>query len=318
MDIASSFAISERLQYLEGTQCQCTKKECVRLGRSWPYQECAKCHYTCSANTQGQGQPGLPLAIHEAQQPKGALLGKAAIVPSSKSKCARCFATLMEAHWEYFGLSSLCQPTSNLAGLFMELETFKANTVYCTLQSRIALVELGREYMTIVEDGVSRGMSEEAVRANICRNLMFNPGMLNEGTATRIKEGKRDELIEEFDRSISRALRWKRLHDEIGVPEVFLIGGEPAAADDGLLSPTLGLKETCLKLSGMVDMIQRLRGLDHLAAQRIFLVEELKRRVQNVLGDPESLYESPGGDFDCSNHDDDDDDDECMPDIEPC
>ncbi|KAK6837300.1 hypothetical protein RU639_001262 [Aspergillus parasiticus] len=224
----------------------------------------------------------------------------------------------MEAHWEYFGLSSLCQPTSNLAGLFMELETFKANTVYCTLQSRIALVELGREYMTLVEDGVSRGISEEAVRANIFRKLMSNLGMLKEGTAMRTKEGKRDELIGEFDRSISRALRWKRLHDEIGVPEVFLIGDEPAAADDGLLSPTFGLKETCLKLSGMVDMIQRLRGLDQLAARRIFLVEEIKRRVKNVLGDPESLYESPGGDFDCSDHDDGDDDDECMPDIEPC
>ncbi|KAB8248782.1 peptidase A4 family-domain-containing protein [Aspergillus flavus] len=266
-------------------------------------------------DTQGQGQPGLPLAIHEVQQPKGAPSGKAAMVPSSKSKCARYFATLMEAHWKYFGLSSFCQPTSNLVSLFMELETFKANTVYCTLQSRIAMVELAREYMSLVDDGVSRGMSEEAVRANISRKLMSNLGMLNEGTAMRIKEGERDELIEEFYRSISRALRWKRLHDEFGVPEVFLIEGEPAAADDGLLSPTFGLKETCLKLSGMVDMIQRLRGLDQLAAQRIFLVEELGRRIKNVLGDPENLYESPEGDFDCSDNDDDDDDDECMPDI---
>lgn len=264
-------------------------------------------------DTQGQGQPGLPLAIHEVQQPKGAPSGKAAMVPSSK--CARYFATLMEAHWKYFGLSSFCQPTSNLVSLFMELETFKANTVYCTLQSRIAMVELAREYMSLVDDGVSRGMSEEAVRANISRKLMSNLGMLNEGTAMRIKEGERDELIEEFYRSISRALRWKRLHDEFGVPEVFLIEGEPAAADDGLLSPTFGLKETCLKLSGMVDMIQRLRGLDQLAAQRIFLVEELGRRIKNVLGDPENLYESPEGDFDCSDNDDDDDDDECMPDI---
>ncbi|KAF7631672.1 hypothetical protein AFLA_012526 [Aspergillus flavus NRRL3357] len=329
-------AISERLQYLEGTQCQCTEKECVRLGHSWPHRDCAKCHYTCSdsmtarqdkqlhpnppsrktpPDTQGQGQPGLPLAIHEVQQPKGAPSGKAAMVPSSKSKCARYFATLMEAHWKYFGLSSFCQPTSNLVSLFMELETFKANTVYCTLQSRIAMVELAREYMSLVDDGVSRGMSEEAVRANISRKLMSNLGMLNEGTAMRIKEGERDELIEEFYRSISRALRWKRLHDEFGVPEVFLIEGEPAAADDGLLSPTFGLKETCLKLSGMVDMIQRLRGLDQLAAQRIFLVEELGRRIKNVLGDPENLYESPEGDFDCSDNDDDDDDDECMPDI---
>ncbi|KAK6837297.1 hypothetical protein RU639_001261 [Aspergillus parasiticus] len=60
MDIASSLAISERLQYLEGTQCQCTKK-CVRLGRSWPHQECAKCHYTCSASMTAKQEKQLYL-----------------------------------------------------------------------------------------------------------------------------------------------------------------------------------------------------------------------------------------------------------------
>ncbi|KAE8413276.1 peptidase A4 family-domain-containing protein [Aspergillus pseudocaelatus] len=291
-------------------------------------------------DTQGQDQPGLQPAIHEIEQAKGASSGKAAIVPSPSPKCARYFATLMEAHWKYFGLSSLCRTTLDLANLFIKLETSKANTVYYALQSRIAMVRLSREYTTSVEDGFSRGMSEEAVRAFIFRKVMFDLGILNEGIDMRANEWKEDKLIEGFDRSISCALRWKKLYDEIGVPEVFLIRGESAVTDDGediadldftsmsdekygslmnrLLSPTLGLKETCLKLNGVVDMIQRLRELDQLAVQRKFLAEELKRRVKNVLGDPNYLYGSPGGDFGCSKDDGDDDDDESMPDVEAC
>ncbi|KNG80057.1 hypothetical protein ANOM_011760, partial [Aspergillus nomiae NRRL 13137] len=319
--------------------------------------ECAKCHNICTAsktaekrkqlhqNTpprqllpdrKGQDQPGFQLAVHEIQQSKGATPGKATIAVSSNPKCARYFATLREAHWKYFGLSSLCRPTLDLTGLFIELETSKANTVYCTLQSRIAMVELGQQYMTSLEDGVSRGWSEEAVRAYISRKVMLDLGMLDEGTDVRTMEGEMLKFIEEFDRSIACALRWQKLYNEIGVPEVFLIGEEPAVSDDReevphpdfhcdsdeechsllnrLLLPTLALKETCLKLSGVVDMIQRLRGLDQLAVQRIFLAEELERRVTNVLGDTAKPYKNPEGDFDCSN----DDDDESMPDIEAC
>ena len=329
-----------------------------------PPQECDRCamyHYTCSATTtanqgkqlqqnvasgqsspdrQGQDQPGLQPAIHEIQQPKGASSGKAAIVPSPNPKCACYFATLMEAQWKCFGLSSLCQSTFDLAGLFIKLEASKANTVYYTLQSRIAVVGLTREYTTSVKDGFSRGMSEEAVRAFIFQKTMFDLGMPNECIDMRAFEWKRDKLIEGFDKSISCALRWKRLYDEIGVPEVFLIRSEPAVTDNGeqipdldfmslsdekyeslmnrLLSPTLGLKETCLKLSGVVDMIQRLRELNQLAVQRDFLAEELERRVKNVLGDHNYLYGSPDGDFDCSKDGGDDDDDESMLDIEAC
>ncbi|OGM39923.1 hypothetical protein ABOM_011367 [Aspergillus bombycis] len=284
---------------------------------------------------EGQHHPGLQLAMHEVQQPDGAAPGKAAVVTSSNPRCARFFATLMEARWRYFGLSSLSQTTFNLAGLFIELEASKANTVYCTLQSRIAMVELGRQYMTSLEYGVSRGMSEEAARAYISGKVMVDLGMITECTDTRTNEGEILKLIEEFDRSISRALRWKELYDEIGVLEVFLIGGEPAVIDDGeeipnpdfpfesneeyyspldrLLLPTLWLKETCLKLSGVVDMIQRLRRLDQLAVQRAFLAEELERRIMSVLGGPENLCERPGGDCGCSA-----DDDESMPDVEAC
>ncbi|KAJ5677596.1 uncharacterized protein N7477_003229 [Penicillium maclennaniae] len=81
-----------------------------------------------------------------------------------------------------------------------------------------------------------------------------------------------------------------------------------------LLDPSLGLKETCLKLSGVVGMIQHLQDLGE-SEIRTFLAQEIKRRVKDVLGSPESSdiseeEEEEDGDGD----DDDDDDDESMAD----
>jgi hypothetical protein len=50
-----------------------------------------------------------------------------------------------------------------------------------------------------------------------------------------------------------------------------------------LLSPTLGLKETCLRLSGVVDMIERLRGTEELGS-RESLIRNIEQRIEHVLG----------------------------------
>jgi len=53
------------------------------------------------------------------------------------------------------------------------------------------------------------------------------------------------------------------------------------------LSPVMGLKETCLRLNGVVDMIQRLGGLD-ISEKRTFIVGEIDRRIKDVLGEKPS------------------------------
>lgn len=72
-----------------------------------------------------------------------------------------------------------------------------------------------------------------------------------------------------------------------------------------LLAPSLQLKETCLKLSGVANMIQQLNGMGE-SEIRSFLAQEIRRRVKDVLGN--------------SAYDDDDefaDDDDSMADAEP-
>jgi hypothetical protein len=81
--------------------------------------------------------------------------------------------------------------------------------------------------------------------------------------------------------------------DDIPIPAIELVSNEEYhSLREELLSPTLGLKETCLKLSGVVHMIQRLRGLER-SELRTFLTQEIKRRVKDVLGDSEDSEDEP-------------------------
>lgn len=139
---------------------------------------------------------------------------------------------------------------------------------------------------------------------------------------------------------ISLALEWKTLRDAVGIPEVFLIQFDedetldweedlpvPRIGLDGdrderqcplpeLLSPEFDLKETCLRLSGVVDMIERLKGLGRNSELRGFLVEHIRKRVRNVFGHPKDYF---GREYDSEeeNYSEEEDDDDSMPDAEP-
>lgn len=68
-----------------------------------------------------------------------------------------------------------------------------------------------------------------------------------------------------------------------------------------LRDPKFQLNETCLKLSGVMNIIQKLVRLDRCDI-RSFLASEIQRRVKEVLGS--------------SNDSDTKDDDDSMPDTE--
>lgn len=126
------------------------------------------------------------------------------------------------------------------------------------------------------------------------------------------------------DFRIKIAKRVASLVDAIGVREVLLIhffdevtlprsipkltfielnDEEWASLFSQLLHPSLQLKETCLKLSGVTHMIEELFGTGQ-SELRTFLAKEIRRRVQDVFG---VVVESD---------EDEDEDDSSMADIE--
>lgn len=199
--------------------------------------------------------------------------------------------------------------------MFLRLSTHDAEQVYSVLMLRLALVELANKYTRTMDRVISSGLTAEDARLIASRRLAFEAGMA-QGVRGQDTESQLDELVQDFEGALSLALQWKALLDAIGVPEVLLLDCDPGQElywDDDipvprteparhhentcpltdLLSPGLGLKETCLRLSGLVDMIKRLKESDGPQLRR-FLAEEIERRVRDVLGDPDTSSDEEG------------------------
>jgi hypothetical protein len=169
---------------------------------------------------------------------------------------------------------------------------------------------MAREYTRVQQEELSKGKSLEESRARTFQRLKCEE-----------TEGKMSQVdAHAFADAITEALRWQSLVDAVGVPEIFLLdyydedtdiwGDIPlpdiASVSDKewpslfrtLLSPTLGLKETCLRLSGVVDMIERLRRAEELESRK-GLVRNIEQRIEHVLG---TWTDLPG----CFDEDDDD------------
>lgn len=243
-----------------------------------------------------------------------------------KPKCAVYFDTLMKANWENFGIQKSRPDTTNgIVWLFMELYTHEASVLYCRLSSRLAAVDIGKKYTNFFQKAISDGMDEASSRDFASRKLILETEQKTTDPASQHRSND-DDWIKNIDRVFCIALRWKHLFDTIGVPEIALIGYEDGYEFEWvdmpvpdiesvsneeydsllvkLLDPALSLKETCLKLSGVVGMIQRLKDLEE-SETRTFLAQEIKRRVKDVLGSPEPLDIS---------EEEEDDDDESMAD----
>ncbi|KAJ5210546.1 hypothetical protein N7491_010353 [Penicillium cf. griseofulvum] len=245
-----------------------------------------------------------------------------------KPKCAVYFDTLMKANWESFGIDESMSGTPNvLAWAFMELYTHEAKALHYELSVRLTTVEIGRKYANFFQKAILDGMDEASSREFAARKLILETGEAR-GPGNQHPDSNDDDWIRNIDKVFCVALRWKHLVDTIGVPEIALIGyerGNEFEWDDipipnielvsneeydslriKLLDPALRLKETCLKLSGVVGMIQRLKDLKD-PNIRAFLAQEIKRRVKDVLGSPERLDMS---------EEEEEDDDESMADAE--
>ncbi|KAL5041767.1 hypothetical protein BDW71DRAFT_211800 [Aspergillus fruticulosus] len=268
-------------------------------------------------------------------------------LPLCKPECAAFFNSLKNAYWGDFGVTPLeSGPRDpNMIGLqYPGIRSAEASMIFARLKARLGLVESARMYTDMVEDGISRGMTGEKAGIFACRKLIFELGKINNaGDQSKLRSlsSGNDDIFQYFDHFVSLALGWNKLLDTIGAPEVLLInfaGGEenPITTPrvwskewdkyEGncplleLLSPEYGLKETCLRLSGVVDMIKRLNGLEQ-SELRSFLVAEIEKRVCDVLGGPD-IHASADTRIeywqygDVEEDDDTDDDDDSMPDAE--
>jgi hypothetical protein len=154
---------------------------------------------------------------------------------------------------------------------------------------------LVREYTKVQQEEQSKGIGLEESRTRAIRRL----------TSEETKEDLGPVDVHKFADTITEALRWQSLVSAVGVPEIFLIDYDDEDTDawgdipvpdivsvndkewpfllSTLLSPTLGLKETCLRLSGVVDMIERLRVTEELGS-RESLIRNIEQRIEHVLG----------------------------------
>jgi hypothetical protein len=81
-------------------------------------------------------------------------------------------------------------------------------------------------------------------------------------------------------------------HEECPNPIQIIEGGSEDAfqqCKERLLSPELGLKEACLRLSGISTMILAVHNLNDDSVARWLMVAEISRRVRDVLGGASSL-----------------------------
>ena len=244
----------------------------------------------------GPTAPSLSLEQHQEIMPLNQIDR-----PFIPPKCAGYFSTLKEAHWDHFGL-----PESERSGIdviLMDISGVETNQVWRTLSNGLMMLDLGRDYGKAVNQGILNGLSEEESRLFASRKLI-----LQIGKEVSASEQVTDRYIRDFDLRISVASRLKSLIDAVGVPEVLLICWDEDHEDylidvpiprfasgtneewssllSQLLEPSLQLRETCLRLSGVVNMIQRLPGTGF-TETRPFLAQEIRRRVKEVLGDSE-------------------------------
>lgn len=281
------------------------------------------------------------LATGGIEQPEDDPLGETANSPRCKPKCALYFSSLIKANWDQFGVapSDSEPPSSNgMVNMFSFLVTYEAKHVYDSLESRLSLIELGKQYTKIMEDGMSTGMTAENARSFASRKMIYEAGKGHGHEVGVENESQRsDKFIRQVDNMISLALGWKTLCDVIGVPEILLVDFDEDDAyhweDDipipritltsdhentcplpELLSPRLGLKETCLKLNGVVSLMKRLKGLEERSELRAFLAGEIQWRVQDVFGDPSDYHFGQECDTEEDVDGDSDEDDESMPD----
>jgi hypothetical protein len=168
-------------------------------------------------------------------------------------------------------------------------------------------IRIHQSWRKSYEAELASGSTEEQAKqfADVKVVLTF----LTKDTRTSLESEKTAQFIRDLDQTRLIGSRWNKLVHAVGSQEVLLVsvddedlwdddpdpiqvieeGTEEAfqQCKERLLSYDLGLKDTCLRLSGVSNMILALRKLDEDSEARKFIEGEVKRRVQEVLGKPE-------------------------------
>ena len=253
----------------------------------------------------------------ESEQAKHIGTDKKLVGKREPPRCAVLFDSLRLAHWDYFGIPP--DITLWFDPRLMDTTAVEPNAVFQVLRSRLGLLDVYRDFVAAMTRAKASGMTEQAAETFASRKVILDIGKDMSPSSADV-----DKFVKEFDFRIRIAKRVVSLVDAFGVREVLLIHfdedevtlaqGIPMLKfidlnDDEwesqlsqLLHPSLQLKETCLKLSGVVHMIEELYGMGQ-SELRTFLAKEIRRRVQDVFG---GAVES----------DEDDEDDSSMADIE--
>jgi hypothetical protein len=211
--------------------------------------------------------------------------------------CASFFSTLAKVKWDSFG----CAKADGQAVDIINVET---NSIFQTLLRRLTTIRLHQTRREIYEAELANGSPEDLAKR--CAYFKVVNDFLEKDNTTLPPEEKA-HFIREFDLTLLIGSRWNELIDAIGSEEVLLINeydhllcfdeeenpaqvieeGSDAAFrqyKERLVSSELGLKDTCLRLSGICNMIIALRRMDGDFEARKVILEEIPRRVLAVLG----------------------------------
>lgn len=216
------------------------------------------------------------------------LVGKA-----EPPRYAVLFDSLRLAHWDYFGIPS--HITLWFDPRLMHITAVEPNAVYQVLRSRLGLLDVYRDFAAAMTQAKASGMTEQAAETFASWKVILDIGKDIGSSSADV-----DKFVKEFDFRIRIAKRVVSLVDAFGVREVLLIHfdedevtlvqGIPMLKfidlnDDEwesqlsqLLHPSLQLKEACLKLSGVIHMIEELHGMGQ-SELRTFLAKEKRYKA---------------------------------------
>jgi hypothetical protein len=251
---------------------------------------------------------GVESIVYNSQQGNYRLPGEQADDKPSWPKCAPYFSSLIKASWEDFAWPEVSEAYYyDVRPKYITGDDLGTDGVYGTIKNRLFRIDISRRYQSFVQERIACGMGLEESRAYASRRLAYEAG---KDDGEKLADDTVNAFVLGLDSLLTVALRWQSLMDAVGAPEVLIIhydedeteywGDLPlpdvaSVSDDewpslfqALLSPALGLKETCLKLSGVIDMIEHLDGLGE-SELRAYLATSLLQRVKKVLGTEKSL-----------------------------
>lgn len=220
--------------------------------------------------------------------------------------CAPLFSDLIEAASSYW-LSRANSLEVDSSGL----THFSRRTLWY----RFTMSRIHQNWREIYETELANGSTEDRAKHFAEVTALFI--VLEKDRLISLDDKETMHFIRNFDQSRLVGSRWNELIAAIGSEEVLLISGNDYdlchVIDHGpeevfqrrkeqLISSELGLKDTCLRLSGIRHMIMCLRELDEDSNVRKFILGEIHLRIHAAFG---KIYCDESDEDECESEDED-------------